>query len=467
MSGCSFAYNITGNVHLFTAEDCATDSVNPGVAINGIKLNLSKGGQLLRQTYSVGPRDGQYTFATDSEAVYTVSVDTGSLPFSVICPGNLVRTDSVSSIDSIFIHQDFALQCNGVDNGVSYIYTHLRLGIPVAMYINAGDMGAFYGSPCPNNSSGTVTTYLSGPASYVGSAQGALTPSSVSGNILTYNIADFGSLQYGDLNIMVMTDSSATFDSSVCIVVSLQTNGGEDINPANDALAECFPVFSSFDPNVKAAYPSNTVDTGSHWITYTVNFQNTGNDTAYNVFVRDTMSSFVDPLSFQLLAASARVLTNITGNAVAFTFPKINLVDSGHNEPLSHGWLEYKVKTRPSLPLGTLVKNTAYIYFDVNPAVVTNTTVNVVDTFESKLGVKTINGINTIHLYPNPNKGSFTLQTSNSIGATYSITDMLGNTITQQTIHSDNQPIDLPEAAEGVYTLVVKGTQPLRFVIVR
>jgi antibiotic biosynthesis monooxygenase (ABM) superfamily enzyme len=82
-------------------------------------------------------------------------------------------------------------------------------------------------------------------------------------------------------------------------------------------------------------------------------------------------------------------------------------------------------------------------------------------------GINEINSTNPIHLYPNPNKGSFTLQTSNSIGATYSITDMLGNTITQQTIHSDNQPIDLPEAAEGVYTLVVKGTQPLRFVIVR
>jgi hypothetical protein len=44
---------------------------------------------------------------------------------------------------------------------------------------------------------------------------------------------------------------------------------------------------------------------------------------------------------------------------------------------------------------------------------------------------------------------------------------MLGNVVAQQTIRSDSQAIELPEAAEGVYTLVVKGAQPLRFVIVR
>jgi hypothetical protein len=73
----------------------------------------------------------------------------------------------------------------------------------------------------------------------------------------------------------------------------------------------------------------------------------------------------------------------------------------------------------------------------------------------------------SIHLYPNPNKGSFTLQTSGSINTDYTISDMLGHIITQQSIRSDNQQIDLPEAAEGVYTLSVKGAQPIRFVIVR
>lgn len=82
-------------------------------------------------------------------------------------------------------------------------------------------------------------------------------------------------------------------------------------------------------------------------------------------------------------------------------------------------------------------------------------------------GISEINTQSPIRLYPNPNKGSFTLETSGSIGSDYIISDMLGNVIIQQAIRSDKQVIELPAAAEGVYTLVIKGAQPIRFVIVR
>ena len=76
-----------------------------------------------------------------------------------------------------------------------------------------------------------------------------------------------------------------------------------------------------------------------------------------------------------------------------------------------------------------------------------------------------------IKLYPNPNKGTFTLsvagQGTGNGGATYIITDMLGNVIGQGPIAPGNQTIDMHEAAEGVYTLTVKGAMPQRFVVVR
>jgi Leucine-rich repeat (LRR) protein len=70
-------------------------------------------------------------------------------------------------------------------------------------------------------------------------------------------------------------------------------------------------------------------------------------------------------------------------------------------------------------------------------------------------------------LYSNPNRGSFTLQTSGSVGATYTISDMLGDVIEQQVISTDTQAIDLTGAADGIYTLVVRGSQPVRFVVMR
>jgi hypothetical protein len=147
-------------------------------------------------------------------------------------------------------------------------------------------------------------------------------------------------------------------------------------------------------------------------------------------------------------------------------------VDSATNPPLSTGWIQYKVKAKANLPLNTQVANTAYVYFDINPAVVTNTTINTVDTPTTPpLSIRTVSAANTIRLYPNPNNGSFTLSVAGQVtsnGAlSYTITDMLGNVVAQQRITSNSQQINLPDAAEGVYTLAVKGSAPLRFTVVR
>jgi hypothetical protein len=56
-----------------------------------------------------------------------------------------------------------------------------------------------------------------------------------------------------------------------------------------------------------------------------------------------------------------------------FTLRNINLVDSTTNEPGSHGYIVYKVKPKPTVALGDIIKNTASIYFDYNLPVLTNT----------------------------------------------------------------------------------------------
>jgi hypothetical protein len=83
------------------------------------------------------------------------------------------------------------------------------------------------------------------------------------------------------------------------------------------------------------------------------------------------------------------------------------------------------------------------------------------------VGIENISDAGLIHLYPNPNHGSFTLETSNSIGSEYTISDMLGDIIAHDVINANEQTIEVKDASEGVYTLVVKGSQPARFVVVR
>mgnify|MGYP003605546865 CR=1 FL=1 len=137
----------------------------------------------------------------------------------------------------------------------------------------------------------------------------------------------------------------------------------------------------SYDPNDKQVLPEGIGN--AHYtlmdeaLIYTIRFQNTGNDTAFTVVVRDTLADNIDANSFELISSSHLVATTRYNNGlVTFTFNNINLPDSSTNQIESNGYVSYRVKVKPDLANNTPINNTAYIYFDQNDAIVTNTTLN-------------------------------------------------------------------------------------------
>jgi hypothetical protein len=179
--------------------------------------------------------------------------------------------------------------------------------------------------------------------------------------------------------------------------------------------------------------------------------------------VRDTLSPYIDTSSFQYLASSHHAVIQLFGSAIAFTFPKINLVDSATNPPLSEGWIQFKVRTKPNLPLATQIRNTASIYFDLNPAIVTNTTVNTVqiDTPHTHVGISTTQTTDrNLLLYPNPVREVLHL-VGYSPARDISVTDMMGRRCTAPISGRD---IDVAALPAGVYVLHVsdRGTTIVR-----
>ncbi|MBK6929378.1 MAG: DUF11 domain-containing protein [Saprospirales bacterium] len=140
----------------------------------------------------------------------------------------------------------------------------------------------------------------------------------------------------------------------------------------------CNLVVGAFDPNDKRGFPlgwrdEHYLESGQE-IEYMIRFQNTGNDTAFLVVVRDTLPAELDPASVQPGVASHPYAFRRSGSQeLAFTFSRILLPDSTTNEPESHGFLTFRVSPRPDLPLGTRLENRAAIYFDFNDPVITNT----------------------------------------------------------------------------------------------
>ncbi len=174
----------------------------------------------------------------------------------------------------------------------------------------------------------------------------------------------------------------------------------------------CNVITGSYDPNDKVASPVGYA--AQHYIEkntqidYQINFQNTGNDTAFRVVVVDTIASTLDINSIQLgVASHAYQFQRTDSNVVQFVFDNILLVDSFRNEPKSHGFVKFKIQQKLNNPNGTKIYNSAGIYFDYNAPIITNRTFHTVG--QNFVTVQLINTIKNskynvkeVKVFPNP-----------------------------------------------------------------
>jgi uncharacterized repeat protein (TIGR01451 family) len=424
-NGCNFYWNINGQVYGDANNNCIAD--NNELRLSNMKLMLDSAGTLIQQTYTGG--EGFYSFDTDT-GTYTYTVDTIDLPVLVTCPAAGFQTSVLTAVDSMDYDMDFGMQCKaGFDVGVTSVARDSGVFRPAhfaRVKIAAGDISNFYGLHCAAGTGGSVQVVFSGGVSYVGTTAGALTPV-VSGDTLLYSIADFGTVNYNaDFSFTMQTDTSAAIGSTVCFDVNVTPTTG-DINPANNSLHYCFTVVNTFDPNTKEVFPEGNIDTSQHWLTYTINFQNTGTAPAQHIYVLDTLDNSLDESSFTLLSYSFQPLTQVLGKVIRFNFPNINLPDSTSDEPHSHGYVQYKLKIKPGLTNGTLIHNTADIVFDFNTPVITNTVINQVhittgtdnfqfSTFNFQFSPNPFHNSTLLKIISPMKSGNYTLEIYNVIG---------------------------------------------------
>ncbi|MFT6336496.1 MAG: putative repeat protein (TIGR01451 family) [Saprospiraceae bacterium] len=143
------------------------------------------------------------------------------------------------------------------------------------------------------------------------------------------------------------------------------------------------PVLCAYDPNDKQVdphHPEGYTNITDSELTYKVRFQNVGNAPAMNIEIKDTLSEYLDVSSVRYLSGSHDEFLSFSRseeNILTFKFSNINLPDSLSDPLGSQGYLIYSVHVIDNLPEGTIIENTAHIYFDFNPAIVTNTTTNI------------------------------------------------------------------------------------------
>ena len=450
---CPVNWNISGNVFKDVNGNCIKDANDDDLKIVPVKLDSSG---IFVQEFLTNS-SGDFAFTT-GYGNYSVTIDTSLLPFNVICPSSFSYSTTISASNSYDSLANFGLQCKpGFDLESKSISVDgiIRPGVQRILYLRAGDAATNYGTFCSTNISGSVQAILSGPVSYIAPAPGAIAPTTVSGDTITWFVPDFSLINpANDFNIRISISTAANIGDTVCVLLNINAASGDN-NPANNTLSVCWPVVNSFDPNAKEMWPSGAVDTSQQAFTFTVYFQNTGNAPAEDIYILDTLSNNLDASSFTFLSSSHNVITQLLqGNVLRFNFPDINLADSTNNEPESHGFVQFKINRKAGLPPGTVISNKAYIYFDYNPAIITNTASA---TLTLPVGLNENHTSNSMIVYPNPSTGKLNILFAKPIArGTVEIQNILGENIFKQNIYNRSEMVITPEnISDGIYFVKV------------
>jgi uncharacterized repeat protein (TIGR01451 family) len=249
-------------------------------------------------------------------------------------------------------------------------------------------------------------------------------------------------------------------------IINLKGITGSNFNDANELnnasnLRET--VVGSYDPNDKKCLPefiTPEMALDGEQLKYTIRFQNTGNYPATFVRIIDTLEANLDLSSIEILSAShAFTWTLNRENVLDIFFDNINLPDSTNDEPNSHGFVQFSINVKKGLQLGDNVQNRAFIYFDYNVPVETNTANTNV---RYPVWTTTQNKVDfDFEVSPNPGNGSMNLTFQNlpQKGVSkVSVLDTSGKLIWEKdlSVVDSQKTIRLNDLTAGSYLVLVK-----------
>lgn len=166
------------------------------------------------------------------------------------------------------------------------------------------------------------------------------------------------------------------------------------------------------------------------------------------------LDSELDETSVKMIDASHAYTLTREGNNLNWNFNGIELPPSVANTTIGKGYINFQVKPKPGYVIGDIIPNTASIYFDFNPAIVTNTFNT---EFVPALSVAEFESTAFV-AYPNPTNGFMTITLKDNANTIDSVVvnDVLGKTVQSKTINHSTALLDLSNVSKGIYFVKVQ-----------
>jgi uncharacterized repeat protein (TIGR01451 family) len=323
------------------------------------------------------------------------------------------------------------------------------------VYTNNGNQ-AISGTLTFNRAPETAITDISQPGS-------ALTPTG-----FTYNFIDLQPFESRTITVTlsVPTIPAVSIGQLLTGTASITLPSG-DIVPANNNSTLSQAIVAAFDPNDKIEAHGEKIVFSTFapndYLQYTVRFENTGSTTATNISLVDILDQKLDETSLVMVSASHDYTLDRVSRNLTWKFNEIFLPVSVSGSDTGKGFVTFKIKLKPGFAIGDIIPNTASIYFDTNPAIVTNTFNTEFIAFLSNADFDQ----NNVMVYPNPASGSVQVNLQNTAANLESITlyDLVGKVIKKtEHISSAQAVIDVSALSSGIYLLEVTTENQMKLV---
>lgn len=434
-TGASYQNSISGKVRI-DEDNNGCSPTDIGASMVMVKTQNS---QHSYATFTDGL--GAYSLVAN-QSQFTTSV-ASLLPNYTISPQSLVQNFTALGQTQ---NADFCLLPNSIVKNLEvsiYPLSVARPGFATSYKIVVSNKGT------QKVSGQIVFNFNSSKMNFVSSTT---VPDSQSTDNLYFNYTDLSPLHSKTIEVKFLMQSMPVTNIGNVLEFTAATQVPQDITPADNTFVLKQTVVGSYDPNDIQVLegPQILMSQKDDYLHYVIRFQNTGNYHAQRVRVKNILDDQLDWSTLTLESYSHPNKAVITdGNKVEFIFDAIYLPGTD-DELNSHGYIAYKIKPKSNVVVGDIFTGSGEIFFDNNPAIVTNT-VNT-EIVNQILSTASATNLTEFIIYPNPTTGLVYIKSPEKIKK---IT--VHNSVGQLILQNENQSkIDFSHLPKGIYVVTME-----------
>jgi hypothetical protein len=421
-----------------------------------------------------------------------VNFSQGNFIYQINDSGNNLNVSSNNGTYYIFDNNpansyDFSFQFNGglaayyasntthsnitlpAGSGTTYLYFPITV---VQAYVDAGCYIMPQNLPRPGFTYNVIISYRNNGTATIPSGTITFTKDTnvtlysisqtgvtTNGTGFTYNFTDLAHNEVRTITVTIQVPTIPTVNLGDWLSNSASIQINNDANLPNNSSTLTQMVVGSYDPNDKMESHGGLIVfndfTANDYLYYTIRFENTGTANAEFIRVEDLLSADLNESTFEMLNASHTVNTRREGNQITWHFYNIDLPPTVTHPNDSHGYVYFRIKPKAGYALGGVIPNTASIFFDYNPPIVTNTFNT---EFVAALGNPTFT-TEDILVYPNPTNQTVTVDLSQSAENLSEIVffDIVGKRVKVINSLGEKQiTIEVSDLSKGVYLIEIQ-----------